>query len=231
MAEQGILLGETIYRRLLAWLHESALPADTRLPGENELARRFAVSRPVLRQALTRLRLEGRLYARKGSGTYVGVQVDAAPRFEALADLPDMRRLLEFRCSLEREAAAYAALRRSAAELAAIHAAARALDFALAAGQSGIEEDLALHAAIAGASGNRFFIATLAALAEHTRSSIRLTRELNTRPVADRIHDIRAEHALICTAIDTGDPQAAQDAMTAHLRGGVERLFGRWAQE
>jgi GntR family transcriptional repressor for pyruvate dehydrogenase complex len=225
----GPSLSQVVHRRLLRWLEDSAFPADTRLPSENELARRFAVSRPVLRQALAQLGAEGRIHTRKGAGTFIRAPILAPPalRYDALANIPDVQRFLEFRCAIEGEIAAAAALQGAQASFTAIQRAQRALDTAIAAGQPGIEEDLALHAAIASASGNRFFTATLQALGEQTRFSIRLTRELTTRPASDRMAEIRREHALICDAVIGGDPAAARTAMQDHLRGGIQRLFGR----
>lgn len=221
-------LSQEVYERLLAWLRETAPAPDTRLPGEHQLALRFAVSRPVLRQALARLRVEGRLYARKGSGTFIRAPAENLPAiaYDALANIPDVRSFLEFRCSLEGELAAHAAQRRTPDDIAAIDHAQRTLADEIAAGRPGIEEDIALHAAIARASGNRFFVATLAALADQTRFSIKLTRELATRPAAERFKDIRREHAAICDAISDGDAERARNAMVAHLHGGIERLFG-----
>ena len=42
-----------------------------RLPAESDLASRFGVSRPVIREALSRLRVMGVIVSRKGSGSYV----------------------------------------------------------------------------------------------------------------------------------------------------------------
>lgn len=222
-------LSQEVYERLLIWLRETAPAPDTRLPGEHQLALRFAVSRPVLRQALARLRVEGRLYARKGSGTFIRAPAENLPAnaYDALANIPDVRSFLEFRCSLEGELAARAAQRRTPDDIVVIERAQRTLEEEIAAGRPGIEEDIALHAAIARASGNRFFVATLSALAEQTRFSIKLTRELATRPAADRFSDIRREHAAICDAVVDGDSERARAAMVAHLHGGIERLFGQ----
>jgi len=221
-------LSESVYARLLEMLGSDAFPQGTRLPGEHALAERFAVSRPVLRQALARLQAEGRIEARRGSGTFVR---HAAPpplnlAYGPLSSIPDVRSFLEFRCSLESEMAAHAAARREPEALAALRRAYAVLEAETAAGRPGIEEDIALHLAIAQASGNRFFLATLAALSEHTRFSIRLTRELCALSPPDRLAEMRTEHERILTAIEAGDSAAAHGAMAAHLRGGIRRLFG-----
>lgn len=100
------------------------------------------------------------------------------------------------------------------------------IERAVAAGEPGIEEDIAYHLAIAEASGNRFHAMTLAALTEQTRYSVRLIRELTDRPVASRIAEVHREHLAIEQAIAAGDAAGAARAMRSHLRGGIRRLFG-----
>ena len=56
---------------------DGAYPADTRVPGEEELAATYRVSRMTARQALTELVNEGVLYRRPGKGTFV-----ARPKIE-----------------------------------------------------------------------------------------------------------------------------------------------------
>jgi DNA-binding FadR family transcriptional regulator len=221
-------LADRAYDQLLALIGTPAFGTDTRLPSEDAMAHRFGVSRPVLRQALARLRSEGRIYARKGSGNFVG---DPGPPVEAvlfgpLTSVPDVRSFLEFRCSLEGESAARAAQRCDSDGVAEVQAARLRFEQALDAGAAGVDEDIAFHAAIARASGNRFFAVTIAALGEQTRFSIKLVRELGGKPQPAR-DDVRREHRAIADAIAAGDAPAAREAMLAHLHSGIARLFGQ----
>ena len=221
-------LSDIVHQRLVKWLEDSALPPDTRLPGEHELARRFAVSRPVLRQALAQLRQDGRIHVRPGAGSFTRAKPDAglALHYDALGSIADVRRFLEFRCAVEGEIAAAAAARSTAQDHKAIRRAQQTVEQALQSGEAAIEADIALHALLARITDNRFYVATLAALAEQTKFSIKLTRELTTRPKPARLADIQQEHACICDAIIQGNAPAARAAMNAHLQGGIERLFG-----
>jgi len=222
------LLSDDVYDRLCELLGTGAHAPGTRLPSEDALAQRFAVSRPVLRQALSRMRADGHIVSRKGSGSFVRVPASPAPviSFGPLNNIPDVRSFLEYRCSVEGEMAACAASRRAADEFADILRWESAIQGAAAAGRPAIEEDIGFHGAIARASGNRFFVLTLAALAEQIRFGIRLIRELSDRPVADRFSEVAREHAAISAAIGSGDTDEARIAMTSHLRGGIRRLFG-----
>jgi DNA-binding FadR family transcriptional regulator len=231
-ADPARTLSDTVYDRMLAWLGSDALPVGARLPGEHALAERFAVSRPVLRQALARLRAEGRLEARKGSGTYL--RQPAPPALPALppivfgplGNIPDVRAFLEFRCGLESAMAAEAARRAEPAALARLAAARALLEAETRAGRGAIEADIGFHQAVAEASGNRFYAAVMLALIEQTRFGIRLTRELAPMPDAERFATMRREHGRIAEAIGRGAAEAARAAMEQHLQNGIRRLFG-----
>jgi GntR family transcriptional regulator len=56
---------------LRAAIGRGEYPADSRLPGENDLMRQYQVARMTARQALAQLINEGLAVARKGSGVYV----------------------------------------------------------------------------------------------------------------------------------------------------------------
>ena len=145
-------------------------------------------------------------------------------RFEALHNVPDMRAFLEFRCMLEAEAAARAALCSDAILHGQVGVRYRQFDLAVRRREPAIDEDVAFHDAIAQASGNRFLIATLAALREQRRLGIQFIRQLSASRPAGRSAEVCAEHLAIQEAISQRDPDAARDAMAAHLRGGVHSV-------
>jgi DNA-binding FadR family transcriptional regulator len=225
----GRLLGDKVYDDLLQLLGTPGFEPRARLPGETALSQRLGVSRPVLRQALARLRDEGRLYARKGSGTFV---TDALPQARpvsmgTLANIADIRAFLEFRCFVEGEAAARAARMRSTDQMHHIRLCSERFAQALADGSDAVAEDVAFHDAVAQACGNRFFGMTMTALAPQTRFSIGLSRSLAGRPQGERRAGVCDEHAAVEQAIERQDAEAARLAMEAHLRGGIARLFGQ----
>jgi DNA-binding FadR family transcriptional regulator len=225
------LLGDRVYEDLLQLLGTPGFEPRARLPGETALSQRLGVSRPVLRQALARLREEGRIYARKGSGTFV---TDALPQarplsLSTLENIADIRAFLEFRCFVEGEAAARAALMRTTDQMHHIRLCRERFEQALADGSDAVEEDVAFHDAVAQACGNRFFSMTMTALAPQTRFSIGLSRSLSGRPQGERRAGVCEEHAAVERAIEQQDAAAARQTMEAHLRGGIARLFGHSA--
>ena len=227
LPQPGRLLSDGVYAQLRALLGTPGFEPHARLPAEHALAARFGVSRPVLRQALARLRTEERIYSRKGSGSYVGqVPIPALDMsFGAFTSIPDIRSFLEFRCSLEGEAAARAALHHTADDLREIIACRKRFEEALRSGKPGIQEDVAFHQAVAQASGNRYFQAAIAALGEQTRFSIGLVRKLASSAPRDRFAQVCREHAAIQEAIAGRNAETARRAMLAHLHGGITRLF------
>lgn len=219
-------LGDQVYESLVEQFAEGRYPVGGRLPSEFELAALFGVSRPVLRQALGRLRSEGLIATRQGAGNFVlrrneSRRLDYGP----LQNLPDVQRCLEFRCGLETEAARRAAIARSDEAIDGISRAMDAMERAIAAGGSSIEADFEFHLAIARASQNRFFVTTLEALRSQVEFGIKLSRSFATTPLNERLDSVLAEHREIHEAIRAGDPERAKRAVAQHLEAGIARLF------
>ena len=69
-------LGDQLYHRLAVLIERGEFAEGGRLPPETELAERFHVSRPVIREALSRLRSVGVIVSRRGSGSFVQKRAD-----------------------------------------------------------------------------------------------------------------------------------------------------------
>ncbi|QHI98765.1 GntR family transcriptional regulator [Xylophilus rhododendri] len=68
---------EQIADAIRSGIVSGAFPGGSRLPSERELALRFGVSRPAVREAIGALQNEGHVLTRHGSGTYVTTAADA----------------------------------------------------------------------------------------------------------------------------------------------------------
>lgn len=66
-------LPEVVEQRLLDYIRQSGLEAGCALPGELELARQLGVSRGVVREAISRLRVLGMIDSRKNRGAVLCV--------------------------------------------------------------------------------------------------------------------------------------------------------------
>ena len=97
-------------------------PGD-QLPTEQALATTFGVSRNVVREAIARLRSEGRIWSQQGRGAFVADATNATVLtidYDALQRADSFRNLFELRGILEVQAAALAAKRRTKADLTAM---------------------------------------------------------------------------------------------------------------
>ena len=225
---------ENAYRGILALITDGALTAGERLPSEAEMATRFGVSRPVVRQALTRLEQGRVVEVRWGAGSYVRdvSRVEGGEaNFGPVRSLDEVRSAFEFREAVEGDAAALAAARRPPEALAAARRALAKIDHSLATGSLGEDGDLEFHFAIAQASGNPFFERILRSIQRPLEFSISLTRTLSQTHPAERRYDVQAEHVAVLEAIEAGRPDAARVAMRLHLTNSCKRLFQGPAQD
>ncbi|RKJ99541.1 FadR/GntR family transcriptional regulator [Alicycliphilus denitrificans] len=221
----GARLADQVADALEAEIRAGRLAPGARLPTEVALAAQFAVSRTVVREAVSRLKSLGMVDSRQGSGVYVRAAGAEPLRFEAahLASRDAVVQMAELRRPLESEVAALAAERRTPQDLARIRAAIGALDEAVAAGQGGAEQDLAFHLAVAEAAHNPFLIGTLQYLHGLLQGAIRVTRANEARR-DDFAREVAREHERIAQAIEAGDPVAAREAAKAHMDNAIRRI-------
>jgi len=106
----------------------------------------------------------------------------------------------------------------------AIAAALDAIDRAAAGGKTAVDEDLALHRAIAAATGNTEFPRFLQFIGRHLiprRTVSGLPEQMGGRRAYLAL--IQEEHRRICQAIERRDPRGAREAMRRHLTRSLER--------
>jgi len=225
-ASRGGALSDHVYAVLSEQIRCGLYPGGSKLPGEVECAAAFEVSRPVVRQALARLRSEGLVVSRQGAGTFVAESLASeALRYGPLTSVPDVQRCLEFRILIECEAAATAARQRTDAELQEITRRKRLYESASQASDAAKDDDFGFHLEIAKATGNRFLIITLQALKQQILFGIGLIKSLSPSDPETRLQRVKSEHDAIHEAIARQDPGAARDAMHSHLQAGLSRLF------
>jgi GntR family transcriptional regulator, transcriptional repressor for pyruvate dehydrogenase complex len=222
-------LADRIYSDILNSIIEGEFKEGDRLLTEHALAERFSTSRPTVREALARLRADGIIVTRRGSGTTIGRRPDPdVRRFAPLETLSDIRRCYEFRVVTEAGAAELAALKADDADLRAIQDAWDELERVVEAQQGiGAKDDFAFHLAVARASKNQFFITVLSFMEEQVVFSMNLSRNLSLVKTLERQRLVQREHRDVLDAIRAKDPARAGQAMKAHLESALERMFGR----
>jgi GntR family transcriptional repressor for pyruvate dehydrogenase complex len=219
-------LSQSVVAGLKGRILDGSLAPGTKLPSESELLEEYAVSRTVVREAVTRLRAEGLVETFQGRGSFVlavpqptSFQLEAA----AIRSHHDVLAMIDFRLGVESEAAALAAAHVDAEG-------ARAIREALAAfrdvePEHAVEADFAFHRAVAAATGNRFYVDLLDALGPMMIMLPR-ARLADGYSLTDAAHVERVdrEHDNIAAAVLAGDADTARASMRVHLGNTRRRL-------
>lgn len=218
-------LADIVFERMLRAIKSGAYRPDERLPTEYDLAAEFEVSRPVIREALKRLRDQGLVYSRRGAGSFVRSSGLREPLgFGQLENVADLLNCYEFRLVLEPAAAAAAATRHDAGSLAAIRRALELLRDATNRQSHREDADFEFHLAIARAANNNYFSTAMEALKEHIAVGMKF-HGASIRRETTGLTRVFAEHEAIANAIAEGDEKKAFELMGDHLKGSRERLF------
>jgi GntR family transcriptional regulator, transcriptional repressor for pyruvate dehydrogenase complex len=221
---------DQLYRRLRDMIEQGQIAESGRLPAEGELAEEFGVSRYVIREALTRLRLAGVIVSRKGSGSFVRKRetqdVDALQTSLTHVDsIAQLRRCYEFRIGVEGETAYFAAQNRNAEALREMRVALDRLEEAVAARNVGMDADFEFHLGVARATGNGFFATVMEAMRAPIEFGINLGRSLSLRRPTHHLERIQSQHVAIFKAIEVGDRDGARRAMRDHITDAYNRMF------
>lgn len=219
-------LVQRVYQLLLTKISRGDYQPDEKLPGEHELAGQFLVSRPIIREALRRLRDEGLIYSRQGAGSFVKVRVEEsrAIGYSPVETIADIQRCYEFRLTLEPDHAYYAALRWNEPALAAIAAALDLMRDATQAHRHREDADYAFHCAIAQASNNHYYISSMQALKDHIAVGMKFHGVSLMGPHSG-LAGVFKEHQSVFDAIRRRDAHTARDLMRQHLEGSRDRIF------
>ena len=219
-------LSHDLTKRLMQLIRSEEYGPGDRLPPIMEMARRFGVGHPTLREALRKLEVLGMLEIRHGSGVYIKRDRDmmlvSNPVFagsaskELLLDLIDARMLIEVR----------------AAELAAMNASAgqiERMEELLASAEENLDDDallspanLSFHCEISAASGNTVIAQVLEALMGLFLDEHRVILGI----YGDRRKD-HDEHVGLLDAIRRHDAEVARNRMRAHLEA-VRSALRQW---
>lgn len=225
-ASKAPKLVDKVFDQLQQRIVSGEFPSGSKLPGEHDLATLLGVSRPVVRDALGRLRDVGLVYSRQGSGTYVRVfdTQKTSLGFSPVKTIADIQRCYEFRLTIEPEAAYFAALRHDDAAMQKMRAALSELRDATRDQTHRSDVDFLFHRSVAEAANNHYYTACLDALRQHIAVGMNLHGLSLMGPLA-KLEQVYEEHRGICDAIAAGEAELARDRMREHLEGSRNRLF------
>ena len=221
-------LVQEVVENLTSSIRDGLIPVGSKLPTESEIMTRLAVSRTVVREAISQLQANRLVETRHGVGTFA-LAPQSSGNFRIadvdFATIADVIALLELRVSLETEAAGLAAQRRTEAHLEAMQSHLDAFQQAIAAETETVPSDFGFHMEIARATGNRHF----ADLMTYLGTMIIPRTRINTANSAPEgrvnyLRRVHADHEYIFNAIRNQDAEAARAAMRTHLSNSRDRL-------
>lgn len=215
-------LADAITERLEAMMLEGSLKPGQRLPPERELAQRFGVSRPSLREAIQKLAARGLLVSRQGGGNFVNDDLNSGytdPLLEMLTRHEEFHLdLLEFRDAMEGISAYYAALRSTPADKAIMIQRFEELDNGFAGKDPAAEAklDAAFHLSIAEAAHNVLLLHTIRGIFHLLEQSIVDNLAfLFARP--NSRSQLMKQHRVLLDAILEGRAEDARSRAHEHL--------------
>jgi GntR family transcriptional regulator, transcriptional repressor for pyruvate dehydrogenase complex len=210
---QRVRLYEQVAEQISSWIRDHDLRPGDKLPAERELAARLGVSRATLSQALVALEVIGAVAVRHGDGTVVAQSPGASRIVDAVrAHANRLPEIIETRDALETKIASLAAARRTEADLARIDEALRVMEADIEAGGRGVEGDEMFHAAVTAAAHSLLLSRLMSEIADLIRES-----RIESLSQPERPRSSLTGHRVIADAIRAGDPQAAAEAMHAHV--------------
>ena len=220
---QSKKLSDVITEQLESMIIDGRLLVGQKLPPERELAEKFAVSRPSLREAIQKLEAKGLVYRKQGGGTFVKRRLTSLvtdPLLDLISQRPETQfDLLEFRHALEGMAAYYAALRGQEEDYQKIEQALKALPTGDKQQEDKTEEAEALaefYLTMAQASHNLVLIHVMRSLLPMMQENIRCNLEMLDMN-ADVGPEICRQRKDIVKAILARDPEQARLASNEHL--------------
>ncbi|CAM3789610.1 pyruvate dehydrogenase complex transcriptional repressor PdhR [Rheinheimera salexigens] len=215
-------LSDRIVEQLENMMLEGSFAPGQRLPAERELAEKFAVSRPSLREAIQKLEAKGLVNRRQGGGTYVSENLTQGltdPLFELIARHPESQfDLLEFRHALEGICAYYAALRGTTADFAQIK---RYYDAICDAQQlTDLDSEAKavgnFHLAVAEASHNVVLLHLVRGLMPLVEKNIRINLD-SLQHKEGIVGQLNQHRQRLMQAVINGEPEQARQASNGHL--------------
>ncbi|HZE99736.1 MAG TPA: FCD domain-containing protein [Planctomycetota bacterium] len=209
-------------RRVAAEIQEmirrESIPPGGRLPTEHTLARRFHVSRPMVREAIQALKALGVVESRPKTGLRV-LPFDAAAHVDQL--IPRIRtdrdraEIYELRCLLEPAILRLAAQRVTPAELDRLE---QLLLPPISKGRDAVREglarDVAFHEELWRIAGNRFILSFRGLLLRYFAD---LEHSPQRRATGASVRKANTQHLAIVRALRAGDVDRAQRELARNL--------------
>lgn len=216
-------LSEEVSADLEARIQRGDYAPGAQLPTEKVLAETFGVSRAVVREAIARLKADGLIETRQGSGAFVTENPKSLNFRLSASGESALLHIFELRTMVEATVAELAARRRTDADVEVMRQCLDRMEVALSSEADGSEADDDFHLAIASATHNQYVLRLAEFLGRQFSESRRMAWVDHPRGM-ESPREAQREHHLMLAAITAGDPAAARQAAHVHLRGAAERV-------
>lgn len=220
-SQQPLRLYQKIAKNLIEELQSGVYAVGDRMPAERDLAKKYGVSRPVVREAMLALEVLGLIEVRVGSGAYV---VRLSGKEEDPGSNVSPFELVEARMLFEGEAAALAATHITDEEVTRLEELVQAIQAENLKADGKEEADRAFHMLIAQATRNKAVERTVEDMWE-LRSTSPACALLQEKARTANVRPVVKEHTAIVKALKARDPNAARDAMRDHLEAVINHLL------
>lgn len=200
-------------------IRQNHLSLGEGLPSELRTSTELNVSRGVVREAFRSLEVAGIIEKENGRSPRVGALNSSFLRHllvhALLTRQVSLKQVLELRASIEVEAAALAAQRRTDVHIQRLWTAVEGMRKSLDRTNPFVQHDLKFHHIISVATGNPLIDIISGAMYESIQESMRAG--LNKRRGKDDIQKVADIHAAIAAAIEDGSPTQAAQKMRKHF--------------
>jgi DNA-binding FadR family transcriptional regulator len=219
----GRRLYERIAEKLSKAIDRGEYQPGQRLPPERDLALRFDVGRPTVREALIALEISGYVDVRTGSGVYVLDPSRRTTRSPLALEIGPFE-LVEARMLFEGEAAALAASLITDEEIAGLESALVAMEDEDRQNVVGEIADREFHVRIARATRNSAIVYVVESLWD-ARSASPLVARMMDKVRGAGVRPRIEEHRAVYAALAARDSGAARAAMRDHLNRVIDDLL------
>jgi GntR family transcriptional repressor for pyruvate dehydrogenase complex len=222
IARQSLV--DMVAQRIRTLIDQGSLESGARLPGELELVEQLQVSRPVLREAISRLESVGLVTVRRGQGMFVGDRGTLRNCVQllrsALAIAPkDVAAFTELRTAIEVHAARRSAELATPADIAELEGLCEQMDRDDQEHLEAIRYDFQFHRKLVDIVGNEAMSNVMEVIHEYVMAGM-----VHTTPKPRNRARSRMLHSTILNAIRAGDAVAAEEAIRFHMGSVGEAL-------
>lgn len=222
---------QQISDQLLKLINAGEFPVYSRLPSERDLAEKFKVSRPSVREALIALEVIGVVQIKMGSGVYVckpeeGKQKGRNKNELGTKDFAPFE-LIQARLLIESEIASQAAACRTDQDVAQLEILLQEMIDNTSNNKNPLDPDREFHATLARATGNQVLSSIVEQLFD-ARMGVLFSRLSNYFDTQTTWKQAIKEHRAILHAVKTKDPERARLAMRHHMERAYKRFSASW---